>query len=117
MKIERDRVEIVGGVWKGATSGAPVGIVIENRSVIPQDRQPVRTVPRPGHADLTGMLKHGFDDANPAIERSSARETAARVALGAVAQALLRELGVAVVGHVLSIGGIEAVPIGATGRG
>lgn len=110
MKIERDRVEIVGGVWKGATSGAPVGIAIENRSVIPQDRQPIRTVPRPGHADLTGMLKHGFDDANPAIERSSARETAARVALGAVAHALLRELGVAVVGHVVSIGGIEGHP-------
>jgi chorismate synthase len=110
MKIERDRVEIVGGVWKGLTSGGPVGVSIENRSVIPQDRQPVRTVPRPGHADLTGMLKHGFDDANPAIERSSARETAARVALGAVAHALLRELEVAVVGHVISIGGIEANP-------
>jgi chorismate synthase len=110
MKIERDRVEIVGGVWKGLTSGGPIGVSIANRSVIPQDRQPVRSVPRPGHADLTGMLKHGFDDANPAIERSSARETAARVALGAVAHALLRELGVAVVGHVTSIGGIEANP-------
>ena len=110
MKIERDRAEIVAGVWKGATSGAPVGIAIENRSVIPHERQPVRTVPRPGHADLTGMLKHGFEDANPAIERSSARETAMRVALGAVAHALLRELGVAVVGHVVSVGGVEAAP-------
>jgi chorismate synthase len=110
MKIERDRAEIVAGVWKGATSGAPVGIVIENRSVIPEDKQPIRTVPRPGHADMTGMLKHGLGDANPAIERSSARETAMRVALGAVAQALLRELGVAVFGHVVSIGGIESSP-------
>jgi chorismate synthase len=110
MKIERDRAELVAGVWKGATSGGPVGISIENRSVIPEERQPVRTVPRPGHADLTGMLKHGFEDANPAIERSSARETAMRVALGAVAHALLRELGVAVVGHVVSIGGIDAAP-------
>jgi chorismate synthase len=110
MKIERDHAEIVAGVWKGATSGSPVGISIENRSVIPQERQPMRTVPRPGHADLTGMLKHGFEDANPAIERSSARETAMRVALGAVAHALLRELGVAVVGHVVSVGGVEAEP-------
>ena len=110
MKIERDRAEIVAGVWKGATSGAPVGIAIENRSVIPQERQPARTVPRPGHADLTGMLKHGFEDANPAIERSSARETAMRVALGAVAHTLLRELGVAVVGHVVSVGGVDAAP-------
>ncbi|HUF90231.1 MAG TPA: chorismate synthase, partial [Gemmatimonadota bacterium] len=112
MKIERDRAAIVGGTWMGKTAGTPVGIAIENRSVIPQDRQPIRTVPRPGHADLTGMLKHGFDDANPAIERSSARETAMRVALGAVAHALLRELGVAVFGHVVSIGGIDAGPDG-----
>ena len=110
MKIERDRVEIVAGVWKGETSGAPVGMTIENRSVIPEDRQPVRTVPRPGHADLTGMLKHALADANPAIERSSARETTMRVALGGVAHALLRELGIGVFGHVISIGGVDASP-------
>jgi chorismate synthase len=110
MKIERDRAAIVAGAWKGRTVGTPIGITIENRSVIPQDRQPARTVPRPGHADLTGMLKHGFDDANPAIERSSARETAMRVAIGAVAHALLRELGIAVLGHVVAIGGVEAAP-------
>ena len=127
MKIERDRAEIVAGVWKrsgelqliseivagvwkGETSGAPVGMTIENRSVIPEDRQPVRTVPRPGHADLTGMLKHALADANPAIERSSARETTMRVALGVVAHAFLRELGIAVFGHVVSVGGVDASP-------
>jgi len=110
MKIERDRAQIVAGVWKGRTTGTPIGLTIENRGSIPQEKQPVRTVPRPGHADLTGILKHGFDDANPAIERSSARETAMRVALGAVAQALLREFGIAVVGHVVVVGGIEADP-------
>jgi chorismate synthase len=110
MKIERDRARIVGGVWKGTTTGAPIAIAIANRGEIPQPKQPRRTVPRPGHADLTGTLKHGFDDANPAIERSSARETAMRVALGAAAHGLLRQLGIAVVGHVVAVGGIEARP-------
>jgi chorismate synthase len=108
MKIERDRGTIVGGVWKGRTAGTPIAIAIHNRSRIPDDRQPRRTVPRPGHADLVGMLKHGFEDANPAIERASARETAVRVALGAVAHALLRELGMGVVGHVVALGGVHA---------
>ncbi|MGH7570878.1 MAG: chorismate synthase [Gemmatimonadota bacterium] len=110
MKIERDRARIAGGVWKGATTGAPIAITIANRGEIPHEKQPRRTVPRPGHADLTGTLKHGFDDANPAIERSSARETAMRVALGAVAHRFLREFGIAVVGHVVAVGGIEARP-------
>ena len=110
MKIERDRAEIVAGLWKGETSGTPIAMTVENRGDIPQEKQPIRTVPRPGHADLTGMIKHGFDDANPAIERSSARETAMRVALGAVAHQLLRELGIAVVGHVVAVGGVEADP-------
>lgn len=110
MKIERDRVRIVAGVWKGVTTGAPIALSIPNRSRIPHDRQPERTVPRPGHADLTGTLKYGYDDANPAIERSSARETAMRVALGAVAHAFLRALDMAVVGHVVVVGGIVADP-------
>ncbi|HUP21186.1 MAG TPA: chorismate synthase [Gemmatimonadota bacterium] len=110
MKIERDRVEIVSGLWKGKTTGAPIGMRIANRGEIPQEKHPRRTVPRPGHADLTGMLKHGFDDANPAIERASARETAMRVALGAVAHGLLRELGIGVFGHVVALGGVEARP-------
>ena len=110
MKIEQDRVRIVGGVWKGETSGAPIGIAIENRAHVPQEKQPLRTVPRPGHVDFTGMLKHGFADANPAIERASARETAMRVALGAVAQKLLRAFDIAVAGHVVGIGGVAAAP-------
>lgn len=110
MKIERDRVRIAGGVWKGETSGAPIALVVENRSRIAEERQPRRTVPRPGHADFTGMLKHGLDDANAAIERSSARETAMRVALGAVAQTFLRAFDIGIVGHVVAIGGIEAQP-------
>ncbi|MGH7551312.1 MAG: chorismate synthase [Gemmatimonadota bacterium] len=110
MRIERDRARIAGGVWRGATTGAPIAITIANRGEIPQGKQPRRTVPRPGHADLTGTLKHGFDDANPAIERSSARETAMRVALGAVAHRFLHEFGIAVAGHVVAVGGIDARP-------
>ncbi|HUP01567.1 MAG TPA: chorismate synthase [Gemmatimonadota bacterium] len=110
MKIERDGVRIVGGVWKGETSGAPIGLAIVNRASVPQEKQPLRTVPRPGHVDYTGMLKHGLADANPAIERASARETAMRVALGAVAHRLLRAFDIAVVGHVVGIGGVAAAP-------
>lgn len=110
MKIERDRAEIVAGVWKGETTGAPIGVTIRNKGRIEQEKQPLRTIPRPGHADLTGMLKHGFGDANPAIERSSARETAMRVALGAVAHAFLRRFGIGVAGHVVAVGGVEADP-------
>lgn len=110
MNIERDRVRIVSGLWKGETTGAPIGLLISNRSQIPHDKQPPRTVPRPGHADMTGMLKYGFDDANPAIERASARETAMRVALGAVAHTFLRAFDIAVVGHVVVVGGVQASP-------
>ncbi len=110
MNIERDRVRIVSGLWKGETTGAPIGLSITNRGQIPHDKQPPRTVPRPGHADMTGMLKYGFDDANPAIERASARETAMRVALGAVAHTFLREFDIAVFGHVVVVGGVHASP-------
>ncbi len=110
MNIERDRVRIVSGLWKGETTGAPIGLSIPNRSEIPHHKQPPRTVPRPGHADMTGMLKYGFDDANPAIERASARETAMRVALGAVAHTFLRAFDIAVVGHVIVVGGVQASP-------
>jgi chorismate synthase len=110
MNIERDRVRIVSGLWKGETTGAPIGMSITNRGQIADDKQPPRTVPRPGHADMTGMLKYGFDDANPAIERASARETAMRVALGAVAHTFLREFDIAVFGHVVVVGGVHASP-------
>lgn len=117
MKIERDRARIVAGIWKGRTAGTPIAITIQNKSRIPHDRQPRRTVPRPGHADLVGMLKHGFDDANPAIERASARETAMRVALGAVAQAFLRAFGIGVFGHVVALGDVRAESSPATRDG
>ena len=118
MKIERDEAEILSGVRHGRTLGSPVALLIRNRdwenwqqrmSVTPVDppSQPV-TVPRPGHADLAGYLKYGHSDIRNVIERASARETAARVAAGAVAKALLRELGIIVVSHVVQIGPILA---------
>jgi len=120
MKIERDEAEILSGVRFGRTLGGPVALLIRNRDWVNWREKmaqegtgagvPPLTTTRPGHADLTGTLKHGFDDANPAIERSSARETAMRVALGAAAHRFLRELGIAVVGHVVAVGGIEAGP-------
>lgn len=110
MKIEADRVHIVAGLWKGETTGAPIGLTIANRGSVPQEKQPARTVPRPGHADFTGMVKHGLADANPAIERSSARETAMRVALGAVAHRFLAAFDITVVGHVVAVGSVRAAP-------
>ena len=113
MKIEKDACEIVAGVRAGLTLGSPVGVVIRNSEwekwahVMPVEGEPggrALTRPRPGHADLPGMLKYGFDDARNVLERASARETAARVALGTFAKALLRALGVDVVSHVVAIG-------------
>ena len=110
MAFEADRPQIVGGTWKGETTGAPLAVLIENRSNR-QGRTTVRkTVPRPGHADLAGMLKYGFSDANPVIERASARETAMRVALGAAACRLLELAGARLAGHVIELGGISAAP-------
>ncbi len=114
MKIERDRARITGGLWKGETTGAPLAIAIANKSRIPDDRQAAKTVPRPGHADLVGMLKYGLDDANPVIERASARETAARVALGGAAHALLRAFGIGVLGHTVELGDVRARAMEAT---
>jgi chorismate synthase len=111
MTFESDRPQIVGGLWKGVTTGAPVGVVIENRSNRQGRTQVRKTTPRPGHADLAGMLKYGFDDANPVIERASARETAIRTALGAVACHLLEALDVRLTGHVIAMGGVEAPPL------
>jgi chorismate synthase len=110
MKLEQDRVEIRSGVMQGLTTGAPLALRIDNR-----DHQRWRgreidpfTIPRPGHADLTGAIKYGYGDLRPALERASARETAARVAVGAVCRRLLAEFGIRVGGYVAAIGGVEA---------
>jgi chorismate synthase len=126
MSFERDEVEFLGGVRHGRTQGGPVAIRVGNTewpkwatvmSADPVDsavldglaRNAALTRPRPGHADLAGMQKYGFDDARPVLERASARETAARVALGAVAQQFLAQvLGTKLVSHVVSIGLAEA---------
>jgi chorismate synthase len=114
MNIERDRVEILGGLVAGRTTGAPVALRIENRDWANwRDRWaagdlPRLTVPRPGHADYAGMVKYGLDDARPVLERASARETAARVAVGALAKLLLAAFDVAVGSYVVEIGGVIA---------
>ena len=120
MKIESDRVEILGGVRHGYTLGSPITLVIKNKdnanwnhvmSVEPiEDHQyEIKKVPRPGHADLVGAIKYGHRDLRNILERSSARETAIRVAVGAVAKQLLKALEIQVQGHVQQIGcvGIE----------
>jgi chorismate synthase len=117
MRFERDELVLLGGVRHGRTLGSPVAITIgnaewersdkwhEEMSPAPGATKAPLTAPRPGHADLAGMQKFGFDDARDVLERASARETAARVAAGALAKALLAELGVTVVSHVVAIGG------------
>lgn len=118
MEIERDRVEITAGVRGGETLGSPLALRIENRdwenwrdtmdkAAGPLSGVPV-TRPRPGHADLAGAVKYGRADLRDVLERASARETAARVAVGAVARRLLREFGISVHSHVLAIAGIGA---------
>lgn len=113
MKFERDDVELLGGIRHGLTLGSPVSIVIHNTewpkwqeemSPAPGATEKPLTQPRPGHADLVGMQKYGFDDARNVLERASARETAARVAAGALAKALLDELGTSVISHVIRMG-------------
>ncbi|MBI2354821.1 MAG: chorismate synthase [Deltaproteobacteria bacterium] len=119
MKIEKDTVELLSGVRWGETIGSPLTLVVMNRdwenwhermSPLPEHRDDSIAVtrPRPGHADLSGALKYGHDDVRNVLERSSARETAARVAVGAVAKALLGEFGIRVGGYVAEIGGIAA---------
>jgi chorismate synthase len=117
MRLEQDELEFVGGVRHGRTLGSPVAIVIRNTEWPKwQDEMspaPGRTAkplhqPRPGHADLVGMQKYGFDDARDVLERASARETAARVAAGALAKALLGQLGAQVLSHVVALGPARA---------
>jgi chorismate synthase len=110
MKIEQDTARILGGVMAGQTTGAPIALWIENRDFAKwRDREiPPMTTPRPGHADLTGAIKYGYRDLRLALERASARETAARVAVGAICKALLAQFGVQVGSYVTAIGGVEA---------
>ena len=104
MQIEQDRAEIYAGVMRGMTIGAPVGMLIANKDW--RRDEPPLTQPRPGHADLAGALKYHFDDVRRVLERSSARETAARVAAGAVCRVLLARFGIALASHVVELGGI-----------
>jgi chorismate synthase len=117
MRLERDDVEILGGVRHERTLGSPVSIVIHNTEW-PKWQEEMATgpgiterplrEPRPGHADLVGMQKYGFDDARNVLERASARETAARVAAGALAKALLASIGARVISHVVGLGPVSA---------
>ncbi|HLZ37282.1 MAG TPA: chorismate synthase [Mycobacteriales bacterium] len=128
MTFERDEVEFLGGVRHGATIGGPVAVRVGNSEwpkwqlvMAPDPVDPAElaglaraqplTRPRPGHADLAGMQKYGFSDARPVLERASARETAARVAIGEVASAFLRQVGgMEIVSHVVAIGEVSAPP-------
>jgi chorismate synthase len=109
-KIEADAVTIAGGVWKGFTTGAPIAIILPNlaRTVQGKPGGALGTVPRPGHADFAGMIKYNLDEIPPVSERASARSTAMRVAIGAVAKACLDRLGIDALAHVLSIGDVAA---------
>jgi chorismate synthase len=121
MRFERDELTLLAGVRHGRTLGSPVAIEIANSewerwreemSPDPGATQRPLTAPRPGHADLAGMQKYDLDDARDVLERASARETAARVAAGALARILLQGLGVEVLSHTVALGGVEA-PVGA----
>jgi chorismate synthase len=123
MKIETDTAEILSGVRFGRTTGAPISLMVRNRDwqnwqdkMAVEPRQEPNTsrvvsVPRPGHADLVGHIKYGFDDMRDALERSSARETTMRVAAGSVARRLLEEAGVTIFSHVVGIGPVQATDI------
>jgi chorismate synthase len=123
MQIEKDQVQILGGVRHGYTLGGPVALVVENKDfkhwtkimgpdpLTEEEEKEVKrqiTRPRPGHADLNGAIKYGHRDMRNVLERSSARETTVRVAAGAVARRILEEVGVKVAGHVVEIGGVKA---------
>src|SRR5437588_7866433 len=115
MRIERDHAHILSGVRHGKTIGSPIAILLENKDwknwqdVLPVEAgDPAKhknvASPRPGHADLAGALKYNFPEARYVLERASARESAARVAVGALAKLFLRELGIEVLSHVIAVG-------------
>jgi chorismate synthase len=118
MKIETDRAHFLSGVHHGKTIGSPIAVMLENRDWQNwKESLPVETgdpakhkrvaSPRPGHADLAGALKYDFTEARYVLERASARESAARVAIGALAKLLLRELGIEVLSHVIAVGAVS----------
>lgn len=107
MKIESDRVDIVSGLRKGITIGSPIALLIKNKD-FNIDKLPAVTSPRPGHADLAGILKYSSRDIRDILERSSARETAARVAVGAVCRVFLAEFRISVFSHTTYIAGVNA---------
>jgi chorismate synthase len=107
MKIEADKVSIISGVRKGYSIGSPIGLMIENKDFSIDKLLPV-TCPRPGHADLAGSLKYNTKDIRDVLERASARETAARVSVGAICKMFLSEFGVKIFSHTKSICGIDA---------
>ena len=104
MQIEEDKVQIISGLKKGITLGSPIGLLIENKD-FSIERLPKVTSPRPGHADLAGLLKYGFTDIRNVLERASARETASRVGIGAICKIFLGEFKIRISSRVLSIGG------------
>lgn len=110
MMIEKDTVQILGGVMAATTTGAPIALLIENRDHVKWKSKavPALTTPRPGHVDLVGAIKYRYCDLRPALERASARETSLRVATGAVCKQFLAQFGITVGGYVCAIGGIEA---------
>jgi chorismate synthase len=121
MRFEKDALTLIAGIRHGRTLGSPVAVEIANTewpkweeemSPAPGRTRKPLTQPRPGHADLPGMQKYGFADARDVLERASARETAARVAAGAVAKALLAELGIGVISHVLQMGAVRSKAAG-----
>ncbi|MBI4972401.1 MAG: chorismate synthase [Candidatus Omnitrophica bacterium] len=104
MQIEKDKAQIISGIRKGLTLGSPIALLIENKD-FSIERLPKVTCPRPGHADLAGLLKYGFSDARNVLERASARETAARVGIGAVCKLFLNEFRIKLSSKVIFIAG------------
>jgi chorismate synthase len=109
MKIEKDTVQILGGIMGGETTGAPIALLVQNDDHVKWKGKAIEpmTAPRPGHADLTGAVKYGYKDLRPALERASARETTMRVAAGAVCKHFLAQFGIIVGGYISSIGEVQ----------
>jgi chorismate synthase len=110
MQIEDDSLRITGGVLAGKTTGAPIAVVIPNKDFASWDKQEIApmSIPRPGHADLAAAFKYGYTDLRMALERSSARETAARVAIGAICRKLLDRYGIMIGSYISAVGNVRA---------